>query len=1225
MKPAAKTLLIATACAFFAGLCTRFFRGVMALIICPLMAAAAPAPDFREASWVWADADGDGIELADEPGSEFAFLRRTFDLPEGSVVTRAVLSLTADDSAEAWINGEPAAKSNVDWRQSAAVEVGQWLRPGKNVIAVRARNTRLPRDSGGVICALAVTYRMADGKESEWVIGSDSSWQGAPDAPEGWEKAGFSDVAWRPAVALVPLGGAPWHNHFTGAEVGIVGEFPDFQIEGDGKLLAPLRDLLKRHYVPGISCALWDPWLPRSLLWVGRNPGKIDAGTRRFYRNSFLGREITAEGYAEVRQHRGLGLPEGWPFPLWMQGPGVGWHFSLAGNPYGHPHYGIKREVDADGWVLEGATTESFDELTGWTIGLDKANAAITSPACEAAKIMAPYIRLEWRASGLPATAQPYLEWTTEQQPEFSPERRICFSPIQAADGLQFTMLPLHEIPGWEGSITRFRIHFDNPSGAKVGIVALFSAQDSRLPITNPDFILGSTDFFNLSGDLDFLRLQINRLRMAMGYSLKEFGVEKNGIAYVPWPGHEGRSGITWVDGKKVLRPGEGVGNNYYDLLPFGAWDAYLNIRIYASLRAMAKLEKAIESTPQWNLPGSPLRRSAAELDAIAERLRTEFQKKFWNPAAGRFIGAIDVDGVVRDYGFTPINIEAVVYGLASEEQAKMIYQWLDGERTVDGDTSVGADIYHWRFAPRSTTLRNTDYYLAAWSAPESIPFGDQIQDGGAVLGFSYYDIMARIQTLGPDDAWKRLKAILDWYQEVQAYGGYRKYYEDHDGVLQGGGPPGGLGLDQEFFESVMLPSVMVYGFLGLEATPTGLIAKPQLPADWPSLTVTNISYRSWRFDIKADAGGKTLHVTVHKGDPAGLKIEMPNGWKFQIDNKDTTMINYSDNRPTARLRLDAMDEGIVFRHGQGPESYDAGGVREASVVLHDGIYHLFYDGAEPGVGWLACLATSTDMKNWQRHGPVFSYGEPGTPDSHTATSPWFIHEDGLWHAFYVGCSKTTPPPDCIPHAPYVTCKAEAENLRGPWKKRYDVVAVTAEPGTYRGETASPGFLFRHDGQLRMFFSSAEGEVSDTAVKIKRTLGMASAPHPDGPWTVPDQPILPIEEQIENSSLYYEPSNQTWFLFTNHIGINDQGGEYTDAIWVYWSKDPLKWNAEDKAVVLDGKNCTWSKNCLGMPSVLPVGDRLAIFYDAPGGDSVSHMGRDIGLAWLPLPLTPPAP
>jgi hypothetical protein len=48
-----------------------------------------------------------------------------------------------------------------------------------------------------------------------------------------------------------------------------------------------------------------------------------------------------------------------------------------------------------------------------------------------------------------------------------------------------------------------------------------------------------------------------------------------------------------------------------------------------------------------------------------------------------------------------------------------------------------------------------------------------------------------------------------------------------------------------------------------------------------------------------------------------------------------------------------------------------------------------------------------------------------------------------------------------------------------------------------------------------------------------------------------------------------------------------------------------------------------SKKCVGMPSVVQVGKRLALFYDAPGADSMSHMGRDIGLAWFDLPLMPP--
>ena len=132
----------------------------------------------------------------------------------------------------------------------------------------------------------------------------------------------------------------------------------------------------------------------------------------------------------------------------------------------------------------------------------------------------------------------------------------------------------------------------------------------------------------------------------------------------------------------------------------------------------------------------------------------------------------------------------------------------------------------------------------------------------------------------------------------------------------------------------------------------------------------------------------------------------------------------------------------------------------------------------------------------------------------------------------------------------------------------------------------------------------------------------------DGPWTLDPEPILPPTEQVENSSLYFEPTNQTWFLFTNHVGVGHDGFEYTDAVWVYWSKDPDRWKADHKAVVLDGANCSWSKHIIGLPSVVKFGDRLAVFYDGsteakmPQGVK-SHMNRDIGLAWLPLPLMPP--
>ena len=52
----------------------------------------------------------------------------------------------------------------------------------------------------------------------------------------------------------------------------------------------------------------------------------------------------------------------------------------------------------------------------------------------------------------------------------------------------------------------------------------------------------------------------------------------------------------------------------------------------------------------------------------------------------------------------------------------------------------------------------------------------------------------------------------------------------------------------------------------------------------------------------------------------------------------------------------------------------------------------------------------------------------------------------------------------------------------------------------------------------------------------------------------------------------------------DHIGL--EKFEYTDAIWVYWSRDLNQWDADNKAIVLDGKKSTWANKAIGLPSVL---------------------------------------
>jgi len=324
----------------------------------------------------------------------------------------------------------------------------------------------------------------------------------------------------------------------------------------------------------------------------------------------------------------------------------------------------------------------------------------------------------------------------------------------------------------------------------------------------------------------------------------------------------------------------------------------------------------------------------------------------------------------------------------------------------------------------------------------------------------------------------------------------------------------------------------------------------------------------------------------------------------------------YRDGRPAARYRLDATDQGRVLRHGEGPGQCDNLGAREAIVFEWKGVYYLHYDGAGPK-GWLACLATSADLKAWTRHGPALDFGPAGKMDSASASSPWVYHDGRWWQMFYLGTPNTSPAPDLVPSFPYLTMKARSKSPSGPWEKQYDVVPFTTKPDTYYAATASPGHVLQSGSEYLMFFS---GSVLSNG--IKRTLGIARTKDLDGAWMLDAQPIVPLEDQVENSSLYYERANKMWWLFTNHIGIDDRG-EYTDAVWVYWTRDLAKWNREQKAVVLDGRNCKWSKDCVGMPSVVQVGRRLALLYDAPGGTSVSHMKRDIGLAWLDLPLLPP--
>jgi predicted GH43/DUF377 family glycosyl hydrolase len=325
----------------------------------------------------------------------------------------------------------------------------------------------------------------------------------------------------------------------------------------------------------------------------------------------------------------------------------------------------------------------------------------------------------------------------------------------------------------------------------------------------------------------------------------------------------------------------------------------------------------------------------------------------------------------------------------------------------------------------------------------------------------------------------------------------------------------------------------------------------------------------------------------------------------------------YVDGRPAASLRLAVDDHGVVLPYATGPDQCDYLGARDMWVFEAEGEYHLFYDGCGPE-GWRCCHAVSGNLVDWKTRGPILDLGAPGRPDSAYAGYGATFHEHGVWHFFYVGCRQTSPAPARVPAMPYLNLKAESASPYGPWQKRYDLTPFEAKPGTYYADTCNPGHIAKVGAAYIMFFSAA----AFVDGKVKRTLGLARTRDLDEQWQPDEHPIVPLDEQIENAAVHYDEESRTWFVFTNHVGIG-QEGEYRDAVWVYWTQDLNAWDPANKAVVVDGKNCSWSKRSIGMAAVARVGDRLGVIYDAPGGESIDNMRNSIALAWVDLPLRPP--
>jgi alpha-L-rhamnosidase len=157
--------------------------------------------DFGGAKWIWFP---EGNPAVSAPlGTRY--FRRVFELPANQTVRMATIEMTADDAFHLFVNDQKAGSGD-SWRTPGTISIGALLKPGKNVLAVEARNVGDGPNPAGLIGRLNIDFE----KGTALTVGTDGSWKSATNFENEWDTLAFDDTDWAMAKPLGKYGMQPW-------------------------------------------------------------------------------------------------------------------------------------------------------------------------------------------------------------------------------------------------------------------------------------------------------------------------------------------------------------------------------------------------------------------------------------------------------------------------------------------------------------------------------------------------------------------------------------------------------------------------------------------------------------------------------------------------------------------------------------------------------------------------------------------------------------------------------------------------------------------------------------------------------------------------------------------------------------------------------------------------------------------------------------------------------
>ena len=161
-----------------------------------------PSIEFlTDTNWIWFPEGKPAEAIA--PGE--MYFRRTFVIPTDRTIRSATLRITADDRCSIFLNGRDIG-SRSGHRSAKEMDLTKRLEPGKNVLAVSAKNEGENPNPAGLVAWLNVEFTEGE----PMLVVTDAEWKSSDKQVENWSAVDFKDDEWQPAQVVGPVGIQPW-------------------------------------------------------------------------------------------------------------------------------------------------------------------------------------------------------------------------------------------------------------------------------------------------------------------------------------------------------------------------------------------------------------------------------------------------------------------------------------------------------------------------------------------------------------------------------------------------------------------------------------------------------------------------------------------------------------------------------------------------------------------------------------------------------------------------------------------------------------------------------------------------------------------------------------------------------------------------------------------------------------------------------------------------------